>query len=66
VIFYRSCGRYDFPGGSGRILRQSIQRLAALDTEYLLCGHPYGHPGLIKGRAAIKANFDYVLTNILP
>jgi hydroxyacylglutathione hydrolase len=66
VIFYRSCGRYDFPGGSGRILRQSIQCLAALDTEYLLCGHPYGHPGLIKGRAAIKANFDYVLTNILP
>ena len=65
VIFYQSTGRVDLPGGSARALKQSIQRLSELDIEYLLCGHPYGHPGIIKGKAAIQNNFDFIKTNIL-
>lgn len=66
VIFYRSTGRVDLPGGSARLLKQSIERLSELDIEYLLCGHPYGHPGIIKGRAAVQQNFDFIKMNVLP
>ena len=66
VIFYRSVGRVDTPGGSARALKQSIERLSELDIEYLLCGHPYGHPGIIKGKAEVEHNFEFVKTNILP
>ena len=65
VIFYRSTGRVDLPGGSARVLKQSIQRLSELDIEYLLCGHPYGHPGIIEGKAAVQQNFDFVKMNVL-
>ncbi len=60
VIFYRSTGRVDLPGGSARALKQSIERLSQLDIEYLLCGHPYGHPGIIKGRQAVRDNFEFI------
>jgi hydroxyacylglutathione hydrolase len=66
VIFYQSTGRVDLPGGSANALRQSIQRLSELDIEYLLCGHPYGHPGVITGREAVKHNFDFVKRNVFP
>ena len=65
VIFYRSTGRVDLPGGSVMALKQSIHRLSELDVEYLLCGHPYGHPGIIEGKQAVKQNFDLVKTSIL-
>ena len=65
VVFYRSTGRFDLLGGSIELLRQSIGRLAELDIEYLLCGHPYGHPGILKGKEAIRANFDFVKRSIL-
>ena len=65
VIFYRSTGRFDLPGGSVELLRQSIDRLSELEIEYLLCGHPYGHPGILKGKEAIRENFDFVKRNIL-
>jgi len=60
VIFYRSTGRVDLPGGSAKALKQSIERLAGLDVDYLLCGHPYGHPGVIKGKAAVRENFEFL------
>lgn len=60
-VFYRSSGRTDFPGGSSETLRRSIERVAALDIEYVLCGHPYGHPGLIEGADAVRENFDLIL-----
>jgi hydroxyacylglutathione hydrolase len=63
VVFYRSTGRTDLPGGDQDLLKTSIQKLARLDTEYLLCGHPYNHPGVIQGQKAIKANFDLILDN---
>jgi len=56
----------DLPGGSAKALKQSIQRVSELDIEYLLCGHPYGHPGIIKGREAVKQNFDFVKRNVFP
>jgi len=65
VIFYQSTGRVDLPGGSARLLKQSIDRLSQLEIEYLLCGHPYGHPGIIKGRAAVRQNFDFIRRNVL-
>ena len=65
VIFYASTGRVDLPGGSPQQLRHSIERLAELDCEYLLCGHPYGHPGLLEGREIIQQNFDTVIRYVL-
>jgi glyoxylase-like metal-dependent hydrolase (beta-lactamase superfamily II) len=59
-IFYRSTGRTDFPGGDGVALRRSIDRLSRLDIEYLLCGHAYGNPGILKGREAVQENFRYI------
>jgi hydroxyacylglutathione hydrolase len=56
-IFYRSTGRTDLPGGDFLALRQSIERLSALDIECLLCGHAYGHPGVIVGREEVQDNF---------
>jgi len=41
LIFYRSTGRVDLPGGSAAALRDSIERLSELDIDYVLCGHPY-------------------------
>ncbi|MBI2908752.1 MAG: MBL fold metallo-hydrolase [Chloroflexi bacterium] len=64
VIFHRATGRVDLPGGSAKLLQQSISRLSELDVEYLLCGHPYGHPGIIEGREAVRRNFDYVKRNM--
>jgi glyoxylase-like metal-dependent hydrolase (beta-lactamase superfamily II) len=65
AIFYRSTGRVDLPGGSVRALKQSIERLSQLDIEYLLCGHPYGHPGIMRGKSAVEENFEFVKRNIL-
>ncbi len=59
-VFYRSTGRTDFPGGSHEVLRQSIERLSRLDVEYILCGHPYGHPGFIQGREDVRENFELI------
>ncbi len=60
-----STGRVDLPGGSAKALKQSIERLSDLDVEYLLCGHPYGHPGIIKGRVEVQENFEFIKRNIL-
>jgi len=65
VIFYGSTGRVDLPGGSARQLKQSIERLSEMDIEYLLCGHPYGHPGLLRGKEEIQRNFETVKRYVL-
>lgn len=56
VIFSQSIGRTDLPGGSGRLLKESIQRLSALDVDCLLPGH--GAP-VIK-QEAVQDNFRLV------
>ena len=53
VVFDRSIGRSDLPGGNGAELKKSIQRLAKLDVEYLLPGH--GEP--VIGKEAVQENF---------
>ena len=60
VVFYRSMGRVDLPGGDEILMKASIDKLSELDLEYCLCGHPYMHPGVITGKEAIKKNFDLV------
>jgi glyoxylase-like metal-dependent hydrolase (beta-lactamase superfamily II) len=59
-IFYRSIGRADLPGGNYGVLQKTIDTLSRLDCEYLLCGHPYGHPGIIMGSDEVQANFRYI------
>lgn len=66
VIFYQSTGRVDLPGGSASALKKSIERLSRLEVEYLLCGHPYGHNGIIKGKSQVQQNFAFLKTYILP
>lgn len=56
VIFSGSIGRTDLPGGRGRLLKQSIQRIAGLDIDYLLPGHGE----IIRGRHAVRENFQAV------
>jgi hydroxyacylglutathione hydrolase len=53
VIFDQGIGRTDLPGGNGPLLKESIQKLATLDVEYVLSGHGE----VIKGRKVVKDNF---------
>jgi len=64
LIFYRSIGRTDLPGGNGNQMKQSINRMSNLDIECLLCGHPYGHPGLLVGKEEVEANFEFLRVNL--
>ncbi|MDI6806247.1 MAG: MBL fold metallo-hydrolase [Candidatus Aenigmarchaeota archaeon] len=66
VIFNGSTGRVDLPGGSAKALKESIEKLSQLDVEYLLTGHQYGAPGIIKGRENVKRNFEYVRRYVFP
>lgn len=59
VAFAMGVGRTDFPGGDGMLLRDSIERLARLDAEWLLSGHGE----VLKGKKNIQRNFSYIRTN---
>jgi hydroxyacylglutathione hydrolase len=63
VVFFQNTGRCDLPGGDPSLLKKSIETLSKLDLEFLLCGHPYGHPGVIQGKETIKKNFSFILNN---
>jgi len=65
LIFYRSTGRVDLPGGNPEALRSSIARLSQLEIEYVLCGHAYGHSGIIEGGDEVRRNFDFLRTHLL-
>ncbi len=65
LIFYRSTGRVDLPGGSAKQLKDSIDRLSQLEIEYVLCGHPYGHSGVIQGADEVEQNFEFLRTHVL-
>jgi hydroxyacylglutathione hydrolase len=56
VVFEMGVGRTDFPGGDGKTLIQSLERLAQLDVDLLLPGH--GNP--IVGRDRIQRNFQII------
>ena len=56
LVFAQGVGRVDFPGGSGQQLKQSIDRVAALDLEWLLPGHG----PVLKGARSIAQNFQVI------
>lgn len=59
-IFHRSTGRTDFPGGNARSLAKTIERLAHLEIEQILCGHAYGNAGIISGKEEVRENFRFI------
>jgi glyoxylase-like metal-dependent hydrolase (beta-lactamase superfamily II) len=64
LIFYRSTGRVDLPGGNPEALKNSIARLSELEIEHVLCGHPYGHSGIIQGGEEVRRNFDFLRSHL--
>ncbi len=62
LIFSRNVGRTDFPGGDGTLLKESIERVSALDIEYLLPGHME----MVVGGDEVKRNFDIVKRSVFP
>jgi glyoxylase-like metal-dependent hydrolase (beta-lactamase superfamily II) len=56
LVFKAGVGRTDLPGGDGALIKESIQKLASLDVEWLLAGHG----DFISGAEAVKKNFDQV------
>ena len=66
LIFKGSTGRVDLPGGSAQTLKQSIERVAKLDIEYMLTGHQYGSEGIIEGKEQVSKNFDVIRHQVFP
>jgi len=61
VIFDRSVGRVDLPGGSAYELRESIEKLSKLEIEYLLPGHM----DIVTGAEQVARNFALIREGIL-
>jgi hydroxyacylglutathione hydrolase len=66
VVFNGSIGRTDFPGGDGKVLKQSIEKLSQLDVEYLLPGHDTEYGNIIKGKDKVARNFTFIRLNYFP
>ncbi len=58
TIFSLGVGRTDLPGGDAELLIASLRKLAKLDIEYLIPGHG----DMLKGREAVRKNFDMILS----
>ncbi|MBW1785701.1 MAG: MBL fold metallo-hydrolase [Deltaproteobacteria bacterium] len=56
VVFNQGIGRTDLPGGSGEQLKESIERIAALDVAFLLPGHG----DMVSGEDQVRANFKII------
>ncbi len=56
LIFQEALGRTDLPGGNGKLLKESIRRMAEVDAAWLLSGHG----DVISGAEAVHANFEQV------
>ena len=56
LIFSQGVGRTDFPGGSGKLLKESILRMAELDIELVLPGHG---PAIV-GLDQVQRNFQAI------
>ena len=54
VLFKDGIGRTDLPGGSGALLKKSIETLSTLDVEVLLPGHG----DIIRGKEAVREKFQ--------
>lgn len=60
VVFPGSIGRMDFVGGSMRQMKESIERLSALDVEHILPGHSSVNGPLVSGKENVIRNFQMV------
>ncbi|GAB4274550.1 MAG: MBL fold metallo-hydrolase [Deferrisomatales bacterium] len=56
VLFHMGLGRTDLPGGNPAELKRSIERLEALEVEWMLSGH--GEP--VRGAEAFRRNVEGV------
>lgn len=56
LIFNQGIGRTDLPGGDGGLLKESIKRIAGLDSEWVLSGHGE----VIKGKQTVEDNFRMI------
>jgi glyoxylase-like metal-dependent hydrolase (beta-lactamase superfamily II) len=56
LIFDQSIGRTDLPGGNGRLLKESVEKVSSRDIEYLLCGHGE----IVAGEKKVKMNFEKI------
>ncbi len=56
LVFNQSIGRTDLPGGNGRMMNESIEKISRIDIDYLLCGHGE----IVAGKKEVKANFDRI------
>jgi len=56
LIFDKSVGRTDFPGGSSTQLKNSIENVSKLDVEFLLPGHMKP----LIGKEKVKNNFEFI------
>ena len=56
VVFFQGIGRTDLPGGNGKELKKSIQKISQLEVEYLFTGHGE----ILIGKDAIQANFQKI------
>ncbi len=59
LIFYGGIGRTDFLEGNSKLLMESIERLADLDTEILLPGHGE----IVMGKKMVLQNFEFIRQN---
>lgn len=56
VVFKEGIGRTDVPGGDSSLLKESIKRLASLESEWLLSGHGT----IVEGGRGVRANFEHI------
>lgn len=56
LVFAQGVGRVDFPGGDGQALKDSIQRVAKLDAQWVLPGHG----PIIKGAENVQRNYQLI------
>ncbi len=61
VVFDRSTGRADLPGGNADQLKRTIEQLSQLDVEYLLPGHM----NMVSGVDEVANNFKYIKETVL-
>lgn len=56
LVFKDGIGRTDLPGGNGVQIKESIERMMALDVEWLLPGHG----DFISGAKDVQRNFQHI------
>ena len=56
VVFNQGVGRTDLPGGDGRKLKESINKISRIEADYLLTGHG----DIVSGRDLVVANFEEI------